>query len=179
MMRQLSLLVVLVSAVSCQSGGTSSQPATPAPQPAPQQTPPPQTAPPTGAAGAAGVAAAPVDTNPERNPTVQAQLRAIAGRENEPAGQVFKNIQVLKTVPAGTFIRMMGGFARATGGRCSTCHVAGDWPAETKPQKQVARQMVQLVEQVNTRLKSIQGLQGPDPHVGCYTCHRGMAKPAP
>src|SRR6478672_2376381 len=87
MMRQLSLLVVLVSAVSCQSGGTSSQPATPAPQPAPQQTPPPQTTPPAGApAGAA--AAAPADTNPERNPTVQAQLRAIAGRENEPAGQV-------------------------------------------------------------------------------------------
>jgi len=180
MMRQLSLLVLLVCAASCKSGGTSSQPATPAPQPAPQQTPPPQTAAPASAPGAGNAAAAaPVDTNPERNPTVIAQLRAIAGRENEPAGQVFKNIQTLKTMPAGTFIRTMGSFARATGGRCSTCHVAGDWPAETKPQKQVARQMIQLVDQINTRLKSIQGLRGPDPHVGCFTCHRGVAQPAP
>src|SRR5262245_58336656 len=106
MIRKLSLLAVVLCGASCRS--SSPPPAgAPAPvtQPATQQQPPAASAP-AGAASAA--AAAPVDTNPERNPTVQAQLRGIAGREQEPAGQVFKNIQVLKSMPAGQFIRMMG-----------------------------------------------------------------------
>jgi hypothetical protein len=181
MMRKLSLFALVLCAASCKSGGTppAPQPITqPAARPAAPPTAPPQTSAP-GAGNAATAPAAPVDTNPALNGQVQNQLRAIAGRENEPATAVFKNVQVLKSLTAGQFLRMMGSFTRATGGRCSTCHVAGDWPNETKPQKQVARQMVEMVEVVNTRIKGIQGIRGQDARVGCFTCHRGLAQPAP
>src|SRR5262245_11025189 len=48
----------------------------------------------------------------------------IAGRENEPAEKVFKNIQWLKSTPAGRFLRIMnGGYSRALGVACTHCHV--------------------------------------------------------
>ena len=40
-------------------------------------------------------------------------LRQIAGRENLPAESVFKNIEVMKGVPAGRLVRIMNaGFGR-------------------------------------------------------------------
>jgi hypothetical protein len=104
-------------------------------------------------------------------------MTTIAGREQEPAGQVFKNVQALKTEPAGDFLRRMAGFARALGGRCSTCHVANDWPNDTKKEKLVAREMIDLVNTANARLQRIQGLPSQNPRIGCNTCHRGSAKP--
>ena len=32
-------------------------------------------------------------------------MRVIAGRENEPAGTVFKNVKLLKQMPAGEFLK--------------------------------------------------------------------------
>ena len=105
-------------------------------------------------------------------------LGTIAGREQEPAGQVFKNVQVLKTELAGDFVRRMGGFARALGGRCTRCHVAGDWQADTKQEKAVARGMIELVNVINARLPEIQGVRA-NTKIGCNTCHRGQGRPAP
>jgi hypothetical protein len=105
-------------------------------------------------------------------------LGTIAGRENEPAGQVFKNVQVLKTEPAGDFVRRMGGFARALGGRCSRCHVTGDWAADTRAEKATARGMIELVNTTNANLQKIQGVRS-NTRIGCNTCHRGQGRPAP
>jgi len=40
-------------------------------------------------------------------------LRSIAGHENEPAEQVFKNIKILQGIPAGRLVNIMNmGFGR-------------------------------------------------------------------
>src|SRR5262245_41228421 len=59
--------------------------------------------------------------------------KAIAGQENKPAEQVFKNIQILKGMPAARILRIMElGYARSLGVNCTHCHVADAWEKEDK-----------------------------------------------
>src|SRR5579862_3764079 len=65
------------------------------------------------------------------------------------AGQVFKNVQVLKDVPVDDFLPPMGVMTASVGGDCSTCHAAAGtdlvvWEADT-PLKRRARQMSAMV----------------------------------
>ena len=54
--------------------------------------------------------------------------RQIAGHEQEPAEQVFKNIQWLKGIPAGRLLLIMNlGYSRALGVTCTHCHVESDF----------------------------------------------------
>lgn len=106
--------------------------------------------------------------------------KAIAGQENKPAEQVFKNIQMLKGMPAGRLLRVMEmGYARSLGVNCTHCHVADAWEKEDKPTKQIAREMFAMMAVINNdQLKKIKNLKGPDSIVNCTTCHRGQTKPA-
>ena len=106
--------------------------------------------------------------------------KRIAGQENKPAGEVFKNIQILKAMPAGRFLRVMEmGYARSLGVNCTHCHVAGEWEKEDKPTKQVARDMAAMVGHINNeQLKRIKNLKSAEPVINCTTCHRGQTKPA-
>ena len=105
-----------------------------------------------------------------------AELEAqIAGRENEPAEQVFWNIQVLKGVPAGRVLTIMTeGFSPALGVRCSHCHVSGEWHLDEKEPKNIARGMWNMTGEINDRVKSI---AEPDAQVRCITCHQGKTEP--
>ena len=105
---------------------------------------------------------------------------AIAGQENKPAEEVFKNIQMLKGMPAGRLLRVMElGYARSLGVNCTHCHVADAWEKEDKPTKQIAREMNAMVGIINNdQLKKIKNLKGPNSIVNCTTCHRGQTKPA-
>lgn len=105
-----------------------------------------------------------------------AELRKkIAGREDKPAGEVFKNIQILKGAPAGRVLPIMTvGFSNSLGVDCAHCHVVGEWEKEDKPQKETARKMWRLMLKLNQDLKEITGQGG----VNCTTCHRGQIKPA-
>lgn len=121
----------------------------------------------------------------DEKPFDQAQALAdlrkrIAGQENKPAGEVFKNIQMMKAVPAGRLLRVMElGYARSLGVNCTHCHVAGEWEKEGKPTKQIARDMSAMVAVINNdQLKKIKNLKGPDSVINCTTCHRGQTKPA-
>ena len=110
-----------------------------------------------------------------------ARLREqIKGKENEPAPSVFKNIQTMKNTPAGRLLSVMEmGFSRSLGVDCTHCHVPGKWEAEDKPQKQVARDMSNMVSAINRELlKNIKNLKSETPIVNCTTCHRGEVKPA-
>ncbi|HXG68552.1 MAG TPA: c-type cytochrome [Blastocatellia bacterium] len=110
-----------------------------------------------------------------------AELRKqIAGKENQPAEQVFKNIQMLKGVPAGRLLRVMEiGYGRSLGVDCTHCHSPGQWEKEDKTEKQIAREMSAMVRAINTDLlKKIKGLKSETPTVNCTTCHRGQVKPA-
>jgi hypothetical protein len=106
--------------------------------------------------------------------------KAIAGQEDKPAEQVFKNIQMLKGMPAGRLLRVMElGYARSLGVNCTHCHVADAWEKEDKPTKQIAREMNAMVTVINNeQLKKIKNLKGPSSIINCTTCHRGQTKPA-
>lgn len=110
-----------------------------------------------------------------------AKLREqIKGRENETADKVFKNIQMLKTVPAGRLLAIMeNGYARSLGVNCTHCHTPDKWESEDKHTKQITRDMAAMVGKINGELlKNIQGLNSQNPIVNCTTCHRGQVKPA-
>lgn len=106
--------------------------------------------------------------------------KSIAGQEEKPAEQVFKNIQIMKGVPAGRLLRIMEmGYSRSLGVNCTHCHVAGQWEKEDKPAKQIAREMATMVRAINGEyLKKIKSLKSESPTVNCTTCHRGEVKPA-
>jgi hypothetical protein len=121
----------------------------------------------------------------EEKPFDQAQkiaelTKQIAGKENLPAEQVFKNIQVLKGIPAGRLLRIMElGYSRSLGVNCTHCHVVDQWDKDDKPTKPIAREMSKMVQTINNDLlKPIKNLKGPNSIVNCTTCHRGQIKPA-
>lgn len=110
-----------------------------------------------------------------------AKLREqIKGRETEPAEKVFKNMQMLKQMPAGRLLAVMEmGYARSLGVNCTHCHVPEKWEAEDKPQKQIARDMWAMMGTINTQLlKNVKNLKSETPAINCTTCHRGQVKPA-
>ncbi len=110
-----------------------------------------------------------------------AQLKgAIAGKEDTPAVEVFKNIQQYKGVTAARLVRIMEfGFTRSLGVDCTHCHVPGQWDLDDKPTKQIAREMSAMVGMINNEyLKKIPNLKSTNPSVNCTTCHRGQTRPA-
>jgi len=115
---------------------------------------------------------------PPENPLVAELRKRIAGQEDKPAEQVFKNIQVLKGVPAGRLLSIMErGYTRALGVRCDYCHVINEWEKDDKETKQTAREMVRMNALINTELKKIKTIEADNPTVNCSTCHRGQPKP--
>lgn len=128
-------------------------------------------------------------STPVRSPTAVAPFdqaksiemlkHQIKGRENVPAEKVFKNIQTLKGVPAARVLRIMElGYSRALGVTCTHCHVPGKWEAEENLKKQVARDMMKMVENINSQqLKNIKNI-GDRATINCSTCHRGSVKPS-
>lgn len=106
--------------------------------------------------------------------------RAIAGKEELPATEVFKNITQYKGVTAGRLLRIMElGFSRSLGVTCTHCHVPDKWDLEDKTTKQTAREMSRMVTAINGELlKKIPNLRSTNPSVNCTTCHRGQTRPA-
>lgn len=138
----------------------------------------------TFAALAATMTAAAQTTLPGRGAEQFDQVKAlanlrqrIAGRETTPAENVFANIQDYKGVPAAGLLRGMEFYTRALGVTCLHCHTADSWDADTKPTKQIAREMSQLVDVVQSRLAGIKNLQTARPVITCETCHRGKPRP--
>jgi photosynthetic reaction center cytochrome c subunit len=106
-------------------------------------------------------------------------LRSIAGRENQPAESVFKNIKILKGVPAGRLVNIMNnGFGRSLGVSCGFCHVPGKWDLDDKEEKSTARLMFAMVQTINKDFMSkVPNDRGAQPVVNCFTCHRGNSRP--
>jgi hypothetical protein len=100
------------------------------------------------------------------------------GRDDKPAGEVFKNVQALKNMPAGRLAGVMNGWTKALGVKCNHCHTPGAWEKEDLPAKQIAREMMALTSRINNEsFKEIKNLKSERPSISCYTCHRGAAKP--
>ena len=104
----------------------------------------------------------------------------IAGRESAPAESVWKNIKSMKGTPAGRLLNVMNfGYSRSLGVRCQHCHDGDKWDSEENSKKQVARDMMDLMRNINTQLlPQIKNLKSEHPGINCTTCHRGQRKPA-
>ena len=77
-------------------------------------------------------------------------LASIAGKEQLPAEQVYKNIKLFKGMPAGRVLNIMNrGFSNSLGVSCSHCHIVGEYDREEKPTKQIARDMFAMVNTIN------------------------------
>ena len=170
-MRKVSFLGVLVLAAGCSSARK-----TESGQPSPVQSP--AVAQPQSAASAP--AAAKDSVTLERERYVAEVRQEIAGKENLPAPQVFKNIKMLTDVPAARLLGIMNiGYGKSLGVSCTHCHTPGEWDKDDKTQKQTARDMSKMVATINNDLlKNIPNLKGPNAIVNCTTCHRGQVKPA-
>jgi hypothetical protein len=102
-----------------------------------------------------------------------------AARQDQPqpmAENVFKNIQVLKGMPADVFMDTMGMFAASLLYDCTGCHVQEilidrNAFATPTPRIQRARQMVVMVNALNKQYF------GGQPKVSCFTCHRASGFP--
>ncbi len=125
---------------------------------------------------------------PRQNPFLQDSIRvasiatimkSIAGRENEPAGTVFKNVLLFKDLPAKDFLKKMDeDYGRAVGAVCSSCHVPDEWDKDDKKNKIIARQMEKMVRVINgDHLARTEDLDEDYPKATCALCHRGTLHP--
>ena len=87
------------------------------------------------------------------------------------AGQQFKNIEVLKDIPADQLIPTMQFMAGSLGVGCEFCHVEHQMDKDDKKEKQVARKMIEMELAIDKN-----HFKG-ELDVTCYTCHRGAAHP--
>lgn len=108
-------------------------------------------------------------------------LAQIKGREQEPAGQVFKNVQLLKDMPAEQFVRLMDvGYGKALNTSCRFCHDFSDWAADTRDHKVITRDMITMTDKINNEmLRNMKSLDHPETaQITCATCHNGRKRPA-
>lgn len=87
------------------------------------------------------------------------------------AEQAFKNIKIIKNMPASQLQGAMQFMSASLGVDCSHCHTRPAMEKDDKPAKQTARRMLFMVNEIN---KSF----GDKPIVNCATCHRGQTKPS-
>ena len=94
-----------------------------------------------------------------------------ADMQGKTAAQYYKNIQVLKDVPASQLVPGMRYVTTALGVRCDFCHVQGNFAADDKRPKQTARQMMTMLFAINK-----DNFNGRS-EVSCFTCHQGHQEP--
>lgn len=97
----------------------------------------------------------------------QAQTKQV-----ETAGQKFKNVQVLKDVPADQWDKIMAIFSGSLGVKCNFCHVPGQWEKDDKEAKKTAREMIKMMLAINK-----DNFDGRT-EVTCATCHQGKSHPS-
>jgi hypothetical protein len=91
--------------------------------------------------------------------------------EQKTADQAFKNIEVLKGVPAEQLIPSMQFINASLGVECEFCHVLGAFEKDDKKPKARARKMMEMMFAINK--DNFDGQR----EVTCYSCHRGASKP--
>jgi hypothetical protein len=109
-----------------------------------------------------------------------------AAQQPGSAGATRPNLRVLQALPESQLFPLMNLLADSLGVRCDYCHVQVSpdfartpsnvggwvWDRDDKPQKRKAREMMQMVIDLNA------GHFKGESRVTCYTCHRGSTQPA-
>jgi hypothetical protein len=94
------------------------------------------------------------------------------------------NLKILpKNISDEDLHSIMRTFAKSLGVKCGHCHVGTpeqgkikfNFASDDKPQKEIAREMMVMVDSINTNFI---GKMGKDfEHVTCVTCHHGNITP--
>jgi hypothetical protein len=96
----------------------------------------------------------------------------VSAQDMRPAEQVYKNIKVMKGLPASQIIQGMHLIKAELGVDCTHCHIEMEWDREdVQPMKDKARAMYTMMTEINRA-----NFEGK-PVVTCYTCHKGHAIP--
>ncbi|HEV2490650.1 MAG TPA: c-type cytochrome [Candidatus Acidoferrales bacterium] len=90
--------------------------------------------------------------------------------KEKTAAETYKNIQVLKDVPASQLLPGMRYITTALGVKCDYCHV-NPWQSDQKETKQTARRMMTMLFAINKDNFEDRT------EVTCYTCHQGNHQP--
>jgi len=97
------------------------------------------------------------------------QQQSAQSTTGQTASEHYKNIQVLKNIPADQLPNAMQYVAASLGVQCNFCHVQGQFASDDKPTKATARKMMQMVNSINSANYDIT--------VSCATCHHGHMEP--
>ena len=112
----------------------------------------------------------------------------LGGAERAPAQipETFTNLRVLpKDIKRAELVAAMRGMASGLGVRCTHCHVGPDnlqgmsFASDEKPTKRAAREMMKMVQTINSQFLAALPAREDRQTVGCYTCHRGQPEPPP
>ena len=106
-----------------------------------------------------------------RGSAAQSGTPPAANAEAKKAEEQFKNIQVLKGIPADQVIPGMQFITASLGVECEFCHVQGALEKDDKKPKQTARKMMEMMFAINK--DNFEGHR----EVTCYSCHRGSVDP--
>src|ERR1700747_2092033 len=106
---------------------------------------------------------------PQTAPSASASKDGAAAPKT--ASQQFKNIQVLKDVPADQLIPAMQFISASLGVDCEYCHVEHAFDKDDKKPKVTAPKKMEMMITINN--------ENFENHrvVTCYTCHQGGAHP--
>jgi hypothetical protein len=99
-----------------------------------------------------------------------------AGNAPQTAAEKYKNIQVLKEIPADQLIPTMQFISASLGVECDFCHSEGadkhlEFDKDDKKEKKTAREMMRMMMAINK-----DNFKG-EREVTCNTCHRGAQHP--
>ena len=111
-----------------------------------------------------------------------------AGKPKNEPGDEFTNLQVLpKNISKDSLDAVMHEYSHALGVHCSFCHAPDKnnpkgWPdfaSDDKPEKNIARHMMQMTSDINAKYFNWNSSAQPDTihAVTCVTCHRGNPHP--
>jgi len=90
-------------------------------------------------------------------------------------GRGPQNLKVLKADSVQQLFPIMRGFTVGLGVQCNFCHVQGNNASDDNPKKEIARHMIQMVDQLNGTFNAAMG--DTKAHIACFTCHRGETEP--
>jgi tetratricopeptide (TPR) repeat protein len=80
--------------------------------------------------------------------------------------------------PPADIMPLMQEIVQALGVQCEYCHSAPRGSGQPEPKKDIARQMIAMTRELNTRVQTATGKPAPQAvQVKCVTCHRGVPIP--
>jgi hypothetical protein len=100
--------------------------------------------------------------------------------QNPPAMVDTPTVKVLTGLTVPEFEAEMQTMTQALGVSCGSCHVRGNFAADTNPRKITARRMIEMTKGINRQFFPDYVPADGESRMGrvtCFTCHQGAERP--